>query len=137
MSIDIKGIDTLIKKLDRLSRIESKKAVEEAADIILNSIRDAASFSSVGEKAGRCEAREYGTSYFLDIGFSNEILEFDEWKHLWFHNWGYFNKGLNFTGQYYINIHQMWFDRAVKAAQNEVEQKIKARLKEEVRNCMR
>ncbi|MGL4742276.1 MAG: hypothetical protein ACRC41_16025 [Sarcina sp.] len=137
MSINIKGVDTLIKKLDRLSRIESKKAVEEAANVVLNSIRSGASFSVAGQKAGKCEVRDYGSSYFLDVGFSNEIVSFDEWKPLWFHQWGYFNYGWNFRGKLYINMHQMWFTRAVQAAEEEVKRKIKTRLKEEVRNCMR
>lgn len=137
MSIDIKGIDTLIKKLDKLSRIESKKAVEEAAEIMLNSIKDGASFSNAAKYAGKCDIRDYNSSFFLDIGFKSDEVDFEEWKELWFHNWGYFNKGWNFTGQYYINMHQMWFNRAVQAAENEVERKIKARLKEEIRNCMR
>lgn len=139
MSIEIQGLNTLIKKLDKVSRIESKKAVEEVASIVEQAIRgEASSFSQAEAKyISKCDARNHGTSYFVDIGLKNDQVDFELWKGLYYHQWGYWNKGWNFTGQYYIGMHQMWFDRAVQSIGVEAEKKLKAKLKAEIKAAMR
>ena len=133
MAISIQGMDRLISRLDKLSRIETKKIINEVGTDVEKSIRNKASFSNAASYIGKCKARQYGNSYFLDVGLSSDTAPFEQWKQLWFHNLGYFNHGLNFTGQYYINNHALWFDKAIQEVEGQAIAKIKNKLKQEIK----
>lgn len=133
MAISIKGMDKLIEKLGKLSKIEAKEIIEDVGSDIEEAIKDKASFSKASRHIGKCDVRDYGNSYFLDVGLKNDKVPFEEWKQLWFHNWGYFNKGLNFDGMDFINNHQLWFDSAVKSVEQEAMQKIKRKVRAEIK----
>lgn len=133
MSISIQGLDTLITKLDKLSKIESKKIIESVGDEVQRSITNSArEFSQEEYKhIAKCESRDYGNSYYLDIGLANDKAPFEAWKGLWFHQWGYWNHGLNFKGEKYISMHQMWFDKAVQAVEPKAKRMIREKIREE------
>lgn len=135
MSIELKGVDNLLRRLDKLSRIESKKIVEEVGTMVEKSIKaEAQSFSkSSAQYIGKCESRTYGNSYYLDIGLSNDKADFELWNSLWYQHWGYFNHGWRFTGQIYIDNHQLWFDKAVQSVEEQAKRKIKEKLRAEIR----
>lgn len=140
MSSEIKGLDRLIKKLDKLSRIESKQAVEEVGKLVEKQIRaSASSFSDTEYRhIAKCEARDYGSSYFVDVGLKNDKVPFELWKGLWFHNWGYRNMGRGgiYNGMY-INMHVMWFDSAVQQVGPTAKRQLKAKLQAEVKAALR
>ncbi|PWW84372.1 hypothetical protein, partial [Clostridium perfringens] len=125
--------------LDNLSHIEKEKVVEEAAEELEKKISDKAkTFSNTSYMyVGKGEKRVYGLSCFIDVGFSKDNAPFDLWKSLWFQNWGYFDKGLNFNGDIYINKHQFWFDETVKSSGKEIQKQLKEKLRQEVRNALR
>lgn len=138
MAMQIKGINTTISKLNKLSNISAKKAVDNVVSEVEKVIVNAASFSEEEKQfIGKCEVREYKTSYYVDVGLKNTTAPFDMWKGLWYHNWGYFNKGLNFNGTDYIKMHQLWFNQAVKDMESDVFKKIKYRLKEEIKEALK
>lgn len=133
MSLEIKGINNLIKKLDNLTNINTELVIQDVSKDMESTIKDEAkTFSKSYEHIGKCEARKYGKSVFIDVGLKNEVAPWDEWKELWYHNWGYRDFGLNFQGTPYIQVHKMWFDSAVKSAEYEVKKKLKNKLKEEI-----
>ena len=133
MSLEIKGINNLIKKLDNLTNINTEEIINDVAKDMETAIKDEAkTFSKNYEYVGECEPRKYGRSVFVDVGLKNETAPWDEWKELWYHNWGYRDFGLNFKGSPYIEVHKMWFDTAVKGAEHEVKKKLKNKIKEEL-----
>lgn len=135
MSIGITGINGLINKLNNISNIETKKIIEEVAEDLEGTIRDkASSFSNTGYMyIAKCETRDYGLSCYIDVGLKNDTVPFDLWKNLWFHQWGYFNKGWNFgENGPYLSMHRLWFDESVKGAEKDIKKKIKEKLKREI-----
>lgn len=138
MSLEIKGINSLMNKLNKLSNIEAKKAINDVANTVEKEIRGKASSFSQNEARyiAKCEVRDYGSSYFVDIGLKNDNAPFELWKGLWYQNWGYFNCGWNFKGQYYIKSHQLWFNEAVNSIEGQTLNKIKNNLREEIKKAM-
>ncbi|WP_294350558.1 hypothetical protein [uncultured Clostridium sp.] len=133
MSLDIKGINNLIKKLDNLSNIDTKSVVHRVAEDMTLSIQDEVKkFSDKYEYVGQCHVRCYRKGIYIDVGLSNDLDPWDDWKELWYHQWGYRDYGLNFSGSPFIDVHKMWFDIAVKNAETEVKKELKEKLKEEI-----
>lgn len=134
MSIKIDGIDRLIKKLDKLSHIETEKAIEDVAETVEKAIRaEAKKFSDTSYLyIGKSKKRKYGMSCYIDIGFHKDNAPFELWKPLWFQNWGYWDKGLNFNGNIYISNHQLWFDEAIKSVEKDAQRNLKNKIKEEI-----
>ena len=139
MGIEIKGIDKLMKKLDQFNKLDTKNTVQKVAKIAEKEIKAAAkeisdtSYLYVGE----VEVREKGLSCFIDVGLSNDLHPFVKWQSLWFQHWGFYNYGLNFTGQYYIKNHQLWFNQAVDSFEERAKTLLKEELKREVRKCLK
>lgn len=138
MAIEIKGINNLLKKLNKLSSIETDKAIIEVAEDLRKNISNAAKeFSDTSYMyVGKGEIRKYGLSSYIDVGFSKEDAAFDLWKPLWFQQWGYFDKGLNFKGDFFIANHQFWFDEAIKNSENEIKNKLKNKIKSEIKKAL-
>lgn len=132
MAIQIQGLDKLIAKLSDTSWLNTRHAIDEAGKDLKEAIKkEAKTFSDKEyEHIGVAEGREYGLSYYLDVGLKNDKVPFENWKGLYFHNYGYWNHGRNYKGQMYINCHAQWFDSAVKGAEKEVKAKIKRKVKE-------
>ena len=131
MAFEIEGIDKLIKKLNKLSNIEAKKIVESVADDVEKAIVNSAKSFSDTEYLyiKKCETRNYGSSHFIDIGLKNDEVDFNLWRGLWFHNWGYHH----WKNGKYIAPHSMWFDNAVASIGESTTAKIKAKLKQEIK----
>ena len=138
MSLEIKGINSLINKLNKLSNIKGKDAIEKVSGEVEKQLRGYASDFSSKEASYicKCETRDHGSSYFVDIGLKNDKVPFEIWKGLWYQNWGYFNYGWNFTGEYYIKPHQLWFNEAVNSIEGQTLNKIRNNLREEIKKAM-
>lgn len=138
MAIEIKGINSILKKLNKLSSIETDKAIVEVAEDLRKNISDAAKeFSDTSYMyVGKGEIRKYGLSSYIDVGFGKDDANFDLWKPLWFQQWGYFDKGLNFKGDFFIANHQFWFDEAIKKSEGEIKKKLKDKLKNEIKKAL-
>lgn len=138
MSLEVKGINNLIKKLDNLTNINTESIVKDVAKEVEKSLRnEAKTFSNKAYKyIGECDTRKYGRSVFVDVGLKNDKVEWDLWKELWFHQWGYHNYGLNFHGQY-IDVHKLWFDIAIKNINKTTTKQLKDRLQNEISKNIR
>lgn len=134
---EIKGIQNLLKKLNKLSNIEVEKAVNKCADKMEKAIQDKAKeFSDTSYMyIKKQKPRVYTNSCFIDIGLKNDNVDFDKWKNLWYHNWGYDDHGLNFTGQYHITNHLMWFTDAIESVEKDIKRELKEEIKKQVKEC--
>ena len=136
LAIEIKGMNSLLKKLDKLSKIEAKEAVQEVADDLTKALQSKASEWSTKSKYIKAyEPRNYGLSSYVDVGLKSSEAPFDEWKELWFQNYGFDDMGLNFSGQYHITNHLMWFDEAINEEIENCKAKLKAKIKQQVNEC--
>ncbi len=138
MSVEIKGINSILKKLNQLSSINTDKVIEEVAEDLREDISKAAKeFSDTSYMyVGKGEIRKYGLSSYVDVGFGKDDADFDLWKPLWFQQWGYFDKGLNFKGDFFIANHQFWFDEAIESSSGKIKKKLKEKLKHEVKKAL-
>ena len=97
MSIEIKGINNILKKLNNLSHIESEKAVKTVADEAQKYLHDAASeFSDSADAIQAFEERKCGNSTYIDVGLKADSCNWDKAKSLWFQQWGFYDHGWNF-----------------------------------------
>lgn len=138
MSVEIKGINSILKKLNQLSSINTDKVIEEVAEELREDISKAAKeFSDTSYMyVGKGEIRKYGLSSYVDVGFGKDDADFDLWKPLWFQQWGYFDKGLNFKGDFFISNHQFWFNEAIENSSGKIKKKLKEKLKHEVKKAL-
>lgn len=94
MTITIKGINSLSNKLNKLSNVKAKNSVKEVAKFVEKELRNEASkFSTRSELIGEVEEREYKNgNYYIEVGLKNSYESWEEWKHLYFHHYGYNQK---------------------------------------------
>lgn len=135
MAFEIQGVDKLINKLNKISNIQVKEVIEDVAkDVETAIVNEARKFSDTEYLyIGKCDVREYGSSYFVDFGLKNDTVDFELWNGLWYHNWGY----VHWKSGEMITPHVMWFDRAVKDIKNDASSKIKEKIKQETNNIFR
>lgn len=137
MSIEIKGINNLINRINKLSNIEANKAVEVVAKDIEKAIKNKASeFSSHSDAIKAFEIRKYGNSSYCDIGLKASECNWEDAKGLWFQQWGFYNSGLNFKNTHpYVDVHKQWFNEAVESIESDAKKKLKEELKKQVKEC--
>ena len=139
MAFEVSGINRILKKLNNLQNIDIKDDVVKIANDMRDSIRDkAAEFSKKGYKCiATCEPRCYRNNCFVDIGLKNDNAPWNEWKELYFHNFGYSNRGYGnkFKGMM-ITSHILWFDNAVNIAAKSSQENLKKKLKEKVNKAL-
>jgi len=125
VAFEIKGVDKLINKLNKISNIKAKEVIEDVAkDVETAIVNEARKFSDTEYLyIGKCDVRDYGTSYFVDIGLKNNNVDFELWKGLWYHNWGY----THWKSGEMITPHVMWFENAI--SESNVKSKIKSNIK--------
>ena len=133
MGIEIKGINTLIKKLDKLSKIEMEEAVQNAAEILTEEFKSSCpkDTGKAREVIGVCAVRKStvkGKFYFADIGLGGNA-DFNDYKGAYFQNYGYFNA----RAKKQVTNHVGWFNDAYSAAQPRIAKQIKEAIKKEVK----
>ena len=127
MAFEIQGVDKLINKLNKISNIKAKEVIEDVAkDVETAIVNEARKFSDTEYLyIGKCDVRDYGSSYFVDIGLKNKSVDFELWKGLWYHNWG----DTHWKSGNMVTPHVMCFDNAVKLRKNSVKNKIMSNIK--------
>lgn len=138
MALEIKGINKVLKRLTNLENIKTVDAVTEVAEEMQNRIRDRAqTFSDVGyQYISKCEPRIYAHGCFIDVGLKSDGSTWNLWKGLYFHNFGYrqFYYGHD-TGKM-TTCYMLWFERAVQDSTEAIIQKLKLKIKDEVRKAL-
>ncbi|NFN17833.1 hypothetical protein FDB52_05670 [Clostridium botulinum] len=136
MAIEIKGINNLLKRLNKLSNIETEKVVIEVAKDMEKAIKDKAStFSNNANEIKAFKPRKCGKSTYIDVGLKSSESDWNKIAPLWYQNWGFYNYGWNFKGQLYVEAHKMWFGEVVQSKENEFKNKLKEELKKQVKEC--
>lgn len=122
MAFEIQGVDKLINKLNKISNIKAKEVIEDVAkDVETAIVNEAMKFSDTEYLyIGKCDVRDYGSSYFVDVGLKNDTVDFELWKGLWYHNWGY----THWRSGEMITAHVMWFYESIFGINNEITSKI-------------
>ena len=121
MSISLRGVHTLTNKLNKLSNVKAKK------------------FSKNGYQSIReTDTREYPNgSYFVEVGLKNDNADWENWKHLYFHHYGYeqflYGEPLNKM----TTMHQFWFTNAVDNMSQDVLKDLKEDLKKEINDALK
>ena len=130
MAFEIQGVDKLINKLNKISNIEAKEVIEDVAkDVETAIVNEARKFSDTEYLyIGKCGVRDYDSSYFVDIGLKNDTVDFELWKGLWYHNWGY----THWKSGEMITSHVMWFDNSISMLQNIAKNKIKKKINQSI-----
>ncbi|WP_394887033.1 hypothetical protein [Clostridium butyricum] len=123
MAFEIQGVDKLINKLNKISNIVAKEVIEDVAkDIEVAIVSEARKFSDTEYLyIGKCDVRDYGSSYFVDVGLKNDTIDFELWKGLWYHNWGY----THWKSGEMIIPHVMWFNNSVNSHKSYIKNKVK------------
>ncbi|NFG63150.1 hypothetical protein [Clostridium sp. CMCC3677] len=121
MTFEIQGFDKLINKLNNISNISAKEAIEDVAkDVETIIVNKSKTFSDTEYLyIDKCDVRDYGSSYFVDIELKNDTVDFELWKGLWYHNWGY----KHWKSGEMITPHVMWFDSITKSIASEIKVK--------------
>ena len=116
MAFEIQGVDKLMNKLNKISNIQAKEVIEDVAkDVETAIVNEARKFSDTEYLyIGKCDVRDYGSSYFVDVGLKNDIVDFELWKGLWYHNWGY----THWKSGEMVTPHVMWFNNAINIFSN-------------------
>jgi hypothetical protein len=117
VAFEIQGVDKLINKLNKISNVQAKEVIEDVAkDVETAIVNEARKFSDTEYLyIGKCDVRDYGSSYFVDVGLKNDTVDFELWKGLWYHNWGY----THWKSGEMVTHHVMWFESIL----NEIDQK--------------
>ena len=139
MTITIKGLNSLTKKLNKLDNIKAKSSVNEVAKIVEKELRDEASnFSRRSHLIGEVDTREYSNgTYYVDVGLKNDSQPWEEWKHLYFHHYGYNQKLWGKYSSIYTKTYQFWFTQAVENMDNEVLKELKKKIQAEIKEALK
>ena len=139
MTITIKGINSLSNKLNKLSNVKAKNSVKEVAKFVEKELRNEASkFSTRSELIGEVEEREYKNgNYYIEVGLKNSYESWEEWKHLYFHHYGYNQKIWGKDSNLYTNTHQFWFTNAIDNIDQKALKELKKKMQEEIRNALK
>lgn len=136
MSIDIQGLDRLMTKLNKLDNIKGKLAVNSVATEVERAIKEGASWSNRESCIQICDERDYGKSYFVDIGLKGSLVNWEDGKILWFHNWGYFQHYYGHPTGKFTSMHIMWFNNAVSSIEGPTIEKLKSELRMQIKACI-
>ena len=138
MSIEIIGINSLLNKLNRLSNIKTKEAVDSVAKVVETTIKSGASWApNASQYIGRCDVREYENgSYFVEIGLKNDNAPFELWKNVYFHNYGYNLKYYGHPTNTFVNTHIMWFNNSVNNVGEPTIEKLKSNIRRQIKACL-
>lgn len=139
MAITIKNLNNLTNKLNKLNNVKAKKAVDEVAKIVEKGLRDEASnFSRRSDLIGEVDSREYSNgTYYVDVGLKNDSQPWEDWKHLYYHHYGYNQKLWGKDSDIYTKKYQFWFTNAVDNMDNEVLKELKKKLQAEIKEALK
>lgn len=139
MAIRLKGINTLTNKLNKLSNVKARQAVNEVAKAVEKGLQDeAGNFSTRANLIGEVDTREYSNgNYYIDVGLKNDSQPFENWKNMYYHHYGYNQKLWGEDSDIYTKTHQFWFNKAIDNMETEVLQELKNKIREEIRKAMK
>ena len=83
MSIELKGLNSLYKKLEGLSNLHVKEAIKSIEEEATRQIKEGASFApKAAQHISKVAVREGEHYYYMDIGLSTKTANFNQYKEL-------------------------------------------------------
>lgn len=139
MTVTIKGLNSLTNKLNKLDNIKAKNAVKEVAEIVEKGLKDeAGKFSDRANLIGEVDAREYlNGNFYVDVGLKSDTQPWEEWKHLYFHHYGYNQKLWGKDSDIFTTKHQFWFNKAVDNIDQKSLKALREKIREEIRKALK
>lgn len=135
MSIEIKGLNNLIQRFTELEKIDITDVVKDVAEDVNNQVKSACSWAP---KAARhikvCEIKKY-TPYtcFAKVGLKQDSAPWEEYRHVYFHNYGYHLVYFGNPTNKFISMHTMWFENAVQGAKKTAQKNLRAKIKQKMK----
>ncbi len=143
MGVTVEGLDDLMSTINNLGDIGTKagrKAIQEGSEIILETMKHEApqsDGSSIKPSSGH--GAEYLAIQYIKttpstvygatgIGSKN----WQQTKQFWFQHYGYFDYGLNFQGNPYVNNNVGWVWKAQNRCADKAQNKVISVLKKEI-----
>ena len=139
MSLETTGFDELINKLNTLGNVGSKvgkKAVKSGLEVTLRQLK-ADSPKNTGKGANGISITSLkvykGGSVWGKCGIDSS--NWADTKQLWYHHFGYSNKGLKFKGMP-IAIHTGWMTASFNKVKNRAGQQIEDTVLSEIKSIL-
>ena len=139
MAITMKNLNNLTNKLNKLDNLKAKKAVEEVAKVVESNLKNEVSkFSKRSDLIKKVDTREYENgNYYVDVGLKSDSQNWEEWKHLYLHHYGYNQKLWGKDSDIYTKKYQFWFTNAVDNMDNEVLKELKSKIQAEIKEALK
>lgn len=139
MNIDIKGINSLLNKLQRLENVNFQQEIKQIGDVIIKQMQSVAprDTGKSAESIGVDDIISYKMSFIMKVGLSNKTAPWDDWKGAWFQQWGFHNWGQG--GRYkgvFVATHIGWFTEFEQSISDEVKKTIKFYLQQKIREII-
>lgn len=139
MNIDIKGINSLLNKLQRLENVNFQQEIQQIGDIVIKQMQSVTprNTGKSAESIGVDSIISYKMGFLMKIGLSSKTAPWDDWKGVYFQNYGYHNwgQGGRFKGVL-VMTHLNWFTDFSNGISNEVKKTIKFYLQQKIREIL-
>lgn len=139
MNIDIKGINSLLNKLQRLENVNFQQEIQQIADIVIKQMQSVTPKNTglAQSSIGVSDMINMKMGFIMKVGLSPKTAPWDDWKSVYFQNYGYHNWGQN--GRYkgvFVTTHLGWFTEFEQSISDEVKKTIKFYLQQKIREIL-
>lgn len=139
MNIDISGINSLLNKLQRLENVNFQQEIKQIGDIVIKQMQSVTPVNTGLAQSciGVSDMINMRMGFIMKVGLSPKTAPWDDWKGVYFQNYGYHNWGQN--GRYkgvFVDAHLGWFTEFEQSISDEVKKTIKFYLQQKIREII-
>ena len=139
MNIDIKGINSLLNKLKNLENVNFQQEIQQIGDIVIKQLQSVTPIDTGLAQSciGVSDMIQYKIGFMMKVGLSPKTAPWDDWKSVYFQNYGYHNEGHG--GRYhgiFVTTHMLWFDNFADGISDEVKKTIKFYTQAKIREIL-
>lgn len=139
MNIDIKGINSLLNKLQRLENVDFQAEIKQIGEEVIRQMQSVTprDTGKSAESIGVDSIISYKMGFLMKIGLSSKTAPWDDWKGVYFQNFGYHNFGHG--GRYkgvFVMTNLNWFTEFSNGISDEVKKTIKFYLQQKIREIL-
>lgn len=136
MKLKIDGIESLIDDLTKIENIGllPKESIMKAGKKLESEIKkDVPKRSGTArEKIGTYSKIDTKKLKVVKVGFDDAHADWNEWKGIWFNNYGFKLSYFGIKTDKYIDKHKGWFDRSVAKNKSKMEEELLKELEGEI-----
>lgn len=139
MNIDITGINSLLNKLKNLENVNFQQEIKQIGDIVIKQMQSVTPRDTglAQSSIGVSDMINMKMGFIMKVGLSPKTAPWDNWKGVYFQNFGYHNFGHG--GRYkgvFVTTHLGWFTEFEQSISNEVKKTIKFYLQQKIREIL-